>query len=242
MQQVIEKLLVLQDRDRRILWIREELARLEPERQSIQNKTSGAQSRLDAARAKTKQIETDRKKLELEADAAKQQIERYSLQQFQTKKNEEYKALSHEIDTCKQKIKELEDQQLDLMEQAEALQREMAGAGSEAVAINKQAEGQLAELAGREQSLRAELGALETNRGQLTDDIDEQTLRRYEHLLRNKHDKMVVGIEHGVCGGCHTRFPVQLVVSCRAAKELVLCPNCGRILYYTPDMDVAAVD
>jgi predicted nucleic acid-binding Zn-ribbon protein len=32
------------------------------------------------------------------------------------------------------------------------------------------------------------------------------------------------------------------MVSCRAAKELVTCPNCGRILYYTPDMDVAAVD
>jgi predicted nucleic acid-binding Zn-ribbon protein len=53
---------------------------------------------------------------------------------------------------------------------------------------------------------------------------------------------VVVGIEHGVCGGCHMRFPVQLMVACKAAKELVTCPNCGRILYCTPEMDVAAVD
>jgi predicted nucleic acid-binding Zn-ribbon protein len=32
------------------------------------------------------------------------------------------------------------------------------------------------------------------------------------------------------------------VVSCRAAKEMVTCPNCSRILYYTPDMDLAAAD
>jgi len=32
------------------------------------------------------------------------------------------------------------------------------------------------------------------------------------------------------------------VVSCRASQEIITCPNCGRILYYTPDMDMAVVD
>ena len=38
------------------------------------------------------------------------------------------------------------------------------------------------------------------------------------------------------------KFPVQLLVSCQAARELVTCPNCGRILYYTRDMDLAVAD
>jgi predicted nucleic acid-binding Zn-ribbon protein len=38
------------------------------------------------------------------------------------------------------------------------------------------------------------------------------------------------------------KFPVQLVVSCQAARELVTCPNCGRILYYTRDMDLAVAE
>jgi predicted nucleic acid-binding Zn-ribbon protein len=35
---------------------------------------------------------------------------------------------------------------------------------------------------------------------------------------------------------------VQVVVQCQAEKEMVSCPNCGRILYYTRDMDLAVVD
>jgi predicted nucleic acid-binding Zn-ribbon protein len=31
-------------------------------------------------------------------------------------------------------------------------------------------------------------------------------------------------------------------VACQAKKELVTCSNCGRIIYYTPDMDLAIVD
>jgi len=222
--------------------LREELARVEPERQEFQARAEGTQAALDAAKTKGKQIETDRKKLELEAESRKQQIERYALQQFQTKKNEEYRALAHEIDTCKQNITELEDQQLELMEQSETLQKEVAAVQREAAEARQLAETQLRQLAAREQSLREELTALESNRDQLTAEIEERVLRQYERLLRHKGDNVVVGIEHGVCGGCHMRFPVQLLVSCQAGKEMVACPNCGRILYYSPDMDLAAAD
>jgi uncharacterized protein len=242
MQQDIEKLLILQERDRRILQIRDQLARVQPERDAFEGNAASTQASLDAVKTKVKQVESDRKKLELEVDSKKQQIERYALQQFQTKKNEEYRALAHEIETCKGNIAELEDGQLELMEQAEVLQKQALAASRQAEEARKTAEAQLRELAAREQSLRDELAALESNRNQLTAGVDERPLRHYERLLRNKGDNVVVGIEHGVCGGCHTRFPVQLMVSCRAAKEMVTCPNCGRILYYTPDMDVAAVD
>ncbi len=242
MQEVIEKLLILQDRDRRILRTKDQLARIEPERRSLQARAAAAQADMDAAKTKLKQIETERKKLELEADSKKQQIERYALQQFQTKKNEEYRALAHEIDTCKANITELEDQQLSLMEQAESLQKQAAAASREADETRKLAEDQLKELAVREQSLRNELTELESNRDQLTDAIEDRALRHYERVLRNKGDNVVVGIQHGVCGGCHMKFPVQLMVSCQAAKDLVTCPNCGRILYYTPDMDLAVAE
>src|SRR5580698_9678866 len=210
MQQVIEKLLILQERDRRILQIRDQLARVQPEREALQDNAASTQASLDAVKTRVKQAESDRKKLELEAESKKGQIERYALQQFQTKKNEEYRALAHEIDTCKEGIAQLEDRQLELMEQAEALQREAVAAARQAEDTRKLAEGQLRELAAREQSLREELTALESNRNQLTADIDERPLRHYERLLRNKGDNVVVGIERGVCGGCHMRFPVQL--------------------------------
>src|SRR6185436_18260631 len=122
MLEAIEKLLILQDRDRKISRLRTELANIGPERQSLAAKTASSQAALDAAKLRIKQIESDRKKLELEAESKKQAIERYSLQQFQTKKNDEYRALAHEIEMAREAIVKLEDQQLELMEQAESAQ------------------------------------------------------------------------------------------------------------------------
>ena len=242
MQEVIEKLLTLQDRDRRLLNVKEQLARVIPEREMLQEKAADAKAGLDAVKTRTKQVESERKKLELEVDSKKTQIEKYSLQQFQTKKNEEYRALAHEIETCREAISKLEDQQLEFMEQAETLQKQVQAAIREAAEAVKLTEGQLKELAGREEALKTELAELESNREQLTVGVDESILKRYERLLRNKGDSVVVGIQHGVCGGCHMKFPVQLVVSCQADRELVTCPNCGRILYYTRDMDLAVAE
>ena len=167
----------------------------------------------------------------------------HSLQQFQTKENEEYRALALEIEHCKADISKLEDQQLDLMEKAEATAKQVATANRESAELKKHSgKSRLKDLAAREQSLTAELAELESGRAQICSAVDETTLKRYERLLKFKGGNVVVGIEHGVCGGCHMKFPVQIVVQCQAEKDLVTCPNCGRILYYTRDMDLAFVD
>ncbi len=242
MLEAIEKLLILQDRDRKIAHVNDELARIEPERQLLQGRAANTQSSLDAAKLRAKTIESQRKDLELEALAQKQKIEKYSIQQFQTKKNEEFRAIGHEIEACKAAITKLEDQQLELMEVAEAAQKEVNAATQTAGEAKKHLDGQIAELSGREENLKKELAELSANREALAAAVDESTRSRYERLLKNKGGSVVVGIQHGVCGGCHMKFPTQIILSCRREEELVTCPNCGRILYYTRDMDMAIAD
>src|SRR5688572_7994458 len=101
MLEVIEKLLILQDRDRKIRRVEMELAHIEPERQGLKGKTAATQAALDNAKLRVRQAESDRKRLELDVEAKKSQIERYANQQLQTRKNEEYRALAHEIENCK---------------------------------------------------------------------------------------------------------------------------------------------
>src|SRR5437879_2833165 len=119
MLEAIEKLLILQDRDRKIRRVKGELTRIEPERQTLHSRAAGAQAALESAKTRGKQLESERKDLELEVEAKKQLIARYSLQQFETRKNEEYRALQHEIDLCKEAIVKIEDHELELMERAE---------------------------------------------------------------------------------------------------------------------------
>lgn len=242
MLDVIEKLLVLQDRDRKLLKTKDELARIEPERKELQSRASSSQARLEAARLRVKQIESDRKKLELDVEAKKQQIEKYSLQQFQTKKNEEYRALANEIETCQKEIIHIEDKEIDLMEQGEAAQKDVNAAQQAAAEAKKLVDGKLADLDAREKNLRAELGQLESNRAELAAAVDESTRSRYERLLKSKGSSVVVGIHHHSCGGCHMKLSRGTVVACQAEQDLVTCSNCGRILYFTRDMDLAVAE
>ena len=126
MQEIIEKLLVVQDRDRKILRVTQELAQIIPDRENLRSKASSTQSQWEAAKLRVKQIEAERKRLELEVDGKKTQIEKYLNQQLQTRKNEEYKALTHEIDMAKEAIVKIEDQEIVLMEQTEAAQKAVA--------------------------------------------------------------------------------------------------------------------
>jgi len=238
----IEKLLVLQDRDRKINRVQEELAQIAPERETLRNRASSTQTQLDAAKNRVKQIESERKRLELEVESKKTQIEKYANQQLQTRKNEEYKALAHEIETCKGDIMKIEDQEIVLMEQTEAAQKEAARANGEANEAKKLADSLIAELGQREENFKKELAELQQGRAELAAAVDESARNRYERLLKGKGDNVVVGINHGVCGGCHMKLQQQLIVSCQAQKEIVTCSSCGRILYYTRDMELATTE
>jgi len=242
MLEALEKLLILQDRDRKIRRTRGELAHIEPERQSFRMKVTEAQKALDNAKERVKQLESDRKNLELEVESKKQLIAKYALQQFETRKNEEYRALAHEIEQCKEEIRKIEDRELELMEEAEGAQKDVARRNQASAEIRKMAEEQLSQLNTREGALKKELEDLETNREELAVAAGEIARSRYERLLKNKGENVVVGVQHGVCGGCHMRVPPQLLVTCQAQLEIVTCSNCGRILYYTRDMDLAVAE
>lgn len=238
----IRKLLILQDRDRKIATLTEELARIGPQRTSARGRLASAQQALENAKTRAHQLESSRKKLELDVAARKELIEKYSLQQFQTRKNEEYRALAHEIDTCKAAISQMEDQELEIMEQSDAAAKAITAAQATLTELTGEADAQLAELGRRETNLAKDLAALQSNRAELAAAVEEITLTRYERLLRSKGTNIVVGVERGACGGCHMRVPAQLLVDCRAQQALVTCPNCNRILFYDSGMDTKYED
>jgi hypothetical protein len=242
MQEIIEQLLIVQDRDRKILRVTQELAHIGPERDNLRGRAASTQSQLEAAKLRVKQIESERKQRDLEIEAKKAQIEKYLNQQLQTRKNEEYKALTHEIEMAKEVIFKIEDAEIVLMEQAEAAQKQVAHATTEAAAAKKLLDDQIGQLDQREANLKKEFAKLTDERAQLASAVDESTRNRYERIFKSKGENVVVGVEHSACGGCHMKLPAQILISCQAQGEIVTCPSCGRILYFKRDMDLKAAD
>jgi uncharacterized protein len=237
MLDVIKKLIVLQDRDQKIFRTKTELKSIEPQRVAMRDKMSKCEAILENAKTQSNHVESARKDLENEVSAKKDQINKYSQQQLDTKKNEEYKALNNQIDTCKKAIVELEDKQLDLMEEAENVAVVVANAKKEAAEIQDNIDAQIGKMDDREKELKSELDELKSDRGDLAEAVDRPALRLYERLLKVKPDPVVGVTTENICGGCHMLMPVQVVVSTRQDQDLINCPNCGRILFFTEEAD-----
>src|SRR5208282_6249399 len=72
--------------------------------------------KFDELKNKTRLIETERKKIDLDVQTKQAAIARYRSQQQTTRKNEEFAALNHEIEHAEKEISALEDSELELME------------------------------------------------------------------------------------------------------------------------------
>lgn len=226
----IEKLLILQDRDRKIRTLRQGLKMAPLESKELDEKLAAALKNLEAVKLKAKEVEVERKKLEIEAQTKRDTIAKYQTQKFQTRKNEEFQALNNEITRYEGEIRGIEDRELELMEAGETAKTSIASTDKETQATKVQVERQLADIAAKKDALATQLQQLEAERAVLAADVDEDLLDTFNRLFVNKGEA-VVALEHDVCTGCHMKITTQTSVRVRGNREIVHCEQCGRILY-----------
>lgn len=232
MLQDIEQLLILQDRDRKIRALKTELKLAPQERKELEEKLTSSTKQLEAAKLKAREIEVERKKLENEAQARRETIAKYNTQKFQTRKNEEFQALTNEIKRFEGEIQVIEDHELELMEQGELQKAIVAEADKVAIATKGQVARQLADLVEKSKAIETQLGDLETDRIRLAAQTEEDLLDTYNRLFSSKGDSAVVALEHDHCMGCHMKVTASTSARVKAGKEVVHCEQCGRILYW----------
>jgi predicted nucleic acid-binding Zn-ribbon protein len=228
----IERLLILQDRDQKIRTLRLELKNLPAERASLDANLAAGSSRLDTAKQRARDIELEKKKLEVEAQAKRDSIAKFRTQQFQTRKNEEFQALSNEIKRFEADIEKIEDRELELMEEAEKMKGTVSDADKQHAATKAHTERQIAEIASKINAIESQLAELEAERAKLGEGIDEDLLYQYNKLFVNKGGLAIVALEHETCMGCHMKLTTQTAVRVKGSKEILNCEQCGRILYY----------
>jgi len=227
----LEQLLVLQDRDQKIRQIQNEIKTLPLQRQNLESQLAASVSAVDALKQKVRQVEIDRKRLELDVGTRDESISRLKTQQYQTRKNDEFQAMGHEIERYENEIRKIEDEELELMVQADKVKADLAAEEKKAAATKDSISRQLVDLEDKSRTLETRMQDLTKERTELASKIDEDLLSRFERLFKSKGDAAVVALEHEVCTGCHMKVTTATSMHVRAGKEIVSCEQCGRILY-----------
>lgn len=230
----VTQLLIIQDRDRKLKQLKTELKNAPLERKAMEAKLAGTSAALDAAKLKAKEIEVKRKDLENEVRTRQDRILKYEQQKLSTKKNDEYQAFDHAIESLKKEIAGVEDRELELMEAAETQKPIIAAADKEATETRALVQRQIADIEARIKAIEAQLAEVQADRAKLAAAVEEDLLDTYQRLFDKKDSVAIAALENEICQGCHVKAQTHIVHSVKAAKEVTTCLNCGRILYLEP--------
>ncbi|HNR93273.1 MAG TPA: C4-type zinc ribbon domain-containing protein [Kiritimatiellia bacterium] len=230
----MEKLLILQERDLKILKLKREARDIPARKAEIEGRLKSHQQAFDEATHNLKSHKTSIQQVEGEIEALNQKILKFREQQLQIKDNTAYKALEKEIFATRQEIRTAEDRELVLMEEMEDLKRVIAEKEKSLKDEQAIVQKDNARLDQRAQDIEAEIHRLESDRQDLTRDIEKPLLSRYERILKHVGDYALVPIEKGACGGCHMNLPPQVIHDTQKGMDVLSCNFCGRILYWAP--------
>lgn len=227
----LKVLLELQKIDGAVYRLEKEASEKPKERKSLEDAFESAKSRLKDSEKTLKDLQIKQKERENELLSKETNIKKYQTQQSQVKTNKEYSALTQEISGLKADCSVFEEEILKVMDQIESQKKAVEADRKTIAADEKVHKERLAELAAREDAVRAEVVKLNTDRQAYIPQVDKTLLREYERILKKREGVAITEIVGESCGGCHMSIRAQSVNEIRIGEKMVECEACGRIVY-----------
>jgi predicted nucleic acid-binding Zn-ribbon protein len=231
MQDEVRALLILQDRDRRLLALAKDLEKLPQDEARAKAKLAGDEAAVSKAHQALLDCELRVKKIELDAETRRTTIKRLKLQQFETRKNEEFVALGHEITRYEKDLDDFETKELEAMEEVDAFRSAHKLAEAARAVTRKLVEEDLVSLKQRHARMETDRTEVSAERARLVLNVPESVIPLYNRLMKTKAGLAVAPLRDGKCEGCHMKLIASTVMKVQTAKEITQCEDCGRILY-----------
>ena len=233
----IENLLKLQDVDKEIRRLQDEIAELPKRVAAIEQKLAGTKAQLDKAQAAVKADEASRRKYDTNINDLRGKISKYRDQSLDVKTNEQYKALLHEIQFAETEITANEDKILELMVNADARDKEVRAAQAELKEETAEIEREKEQARQRTAEDEKLLAEARGKRDQLRGGVREDLLRQYERVSKFRGSGIAEVLDHK-CMGCQVILRPQTYNDVRSGKDVVSCDSCQRVLYLSPKEEI----
>jgi uncharacterized protein len=219
---VLEKLLILQNRDTKRMELEAQLKAVPGEIALVEQRIASEKKAIDNARDEMRHLESSKKLLETEIGSVEDKAAKYRTQQLSVKKNEEYQALGHEIETMEAQISALEERELEIMYAIDASRQRFKTAEAELKQNITGHESRIASLSERTTSLTSELAEVSAE------------LATTREPIAARQMPVCVPLSGGKCGGCHLKVSSEVDSAARSKAnddELPTCDQCGRLVY-----------
>ncbi|TVR50687.1 MAG: hypothetical protein EA425_09220 [Puniceicoccaceae bacterium] len=223
--------LILQEREDRRRRLETQLAQIPAERRRIEAAIEKHRQEEQEAKEAVQALELERARLEREVAEKEDQQTRYKNQQLQVKKNEEYQALTAEIEGVEREIGVLEEAEIQVMLDLDTAREAATAAAARRAEATAEENHRLEVLGQREKNLEVELAAAGTAVTEARAGVPREIVTRFDRIAKTTPLPVVVPLRDHRCTGCHLKVSSGIEFEVLKGDEIVACDNCGRILY-----------
>lgn len=232
MKSIIEKLRILNDIDVQLQAIDKDLERLPKELAEKEEEVQTLTDAIAKRRREIKQMKLDAEALELELKAGDAALKKFSEQINMLRTSKELEAVKRQINTQKMFNSKTEKRALELLEQADAGEKEANASDEQLKELQTALDEERQRVEKDLGELNSEKEQLGSQRKQLAQEIPDKELGIYDRIVVNR-GQAIARVDRGVCSACYIQLPPQVHNLAILGKELVTCSSCGRILTAT---------
>jgi uncharacterized protein len=207
--------------------VRSELAQLEHDVRSVDDRLADAQRRRDELGRSQQRLEDEIASLTERANQAEKQL--YS---GAVTNPRELQALQDDVASIRRRIGQLEDDELEIMELVEPVDAERSQLTGERERLDAEGARLRAALAEAESELAVQLAAVQAERETAAAEVPDELWPEYDKLRARFGGVGIARLVGSTCQGCHLALPAVEVDRIRKLPldEAVHCEECGRLL------------
>jgi predicted nucleic acid-binding Zn-ribbon protein len=177
-------------------------------------------------------LQKQRKDLELEVQGENDHMAKAKTKLPAVKTNKEYTAILTEVDAIKEKVSNIEDKELEVMEILEEKAKEIPGAEKKCKEEDAYFNEYRQKKEMEEKRFKEELEELVVKRKNISEQLETVILNRYQKISDSHDGRAVAGLRGDICQGCFQHVLPQMVIEIKMGQKIHQCANCLSFLFW----------
>ena len=231
----IDRLAMLQEVDQRLRGVQASADLLGQEIREREDAVAVKQEQVRVLAQTRVDLDARRTELEglLESESSKMKERRMRLNRVHSER--ELQAVRREIELGKESTQQMETELLACMEQLETTAASLTEAESQLNEVEAPVTQEIDQKRKQLRTLEQDAARDEKLRAALAEKLDGAVRSKYEQIFARRGGLAVVEARNGTCMGCHMHVPPQLFNEIQKTRDVRLCPNCHRMLFWRPE-------
>jgi predicted nucleic acid-binding Zn-ribbon protein len=227
----LRDLVVLQQHEDDISRIEKELSEVGGRVNRLNSELTEYEDKVERNRQVLDELKKQYRSDESEVQMIESQIVKSQEKLGAVKTNKEYQSTLKEIDDLKAKASQMEDRMLEVLDQIESAENEGQEVKADLAEIKIQVEEKQKQIRLQSEQQQDNLSKRLQERDVVLERLDSKTREHYNRVKRQGRGIAIAAVVDAVCQVCRMNIPPQLFNDLMRMDNMMMCPNCQRIIY-----------